>query len=315
MLLIFINLGTGGKKMKKAVSLLLSFVMVMSVFAVSLQAFASDYVADSDARSMLTTINDFRTGSDAWYWNESDTEKVQATGLATLQYDEELEKIAKIRAEELSRGNGTEYFSHTRPDGTKYYTCTVKDANGNTVASSGENIAVGLGGPMSVEGAFNAWLEKDNPYSGQGHRRNMLKNTFVRIGIAGYVCDNGNTYWVQEFGVSKDGGAPVAPVVVKKANTLKASAKKVTVKYSKLKKKNQTINVGKAMTVSNAKGTVSYKKSSGNGKITINKKTGKITVKKGLKKGTYKVKIKVTAAGNATYKAATKTVTVKIKVK
>ena len=38
-------------------------------------------------------------------------------------------------------------------------------------------------------------------------------------------------------------------------------------------------------------------------------------MKKGLKKGTYKVKVKVKAAGNANYKAsAWKTVTFKIKV-
>ena len=42
---------------------------------------------------------------------------------------------------------------------------------------------------------------------------------------------------------------------------------------------------------------------------------GKVTVKKGLKKGTYKVKVKVKAAGNKNYKAATKTVTFKINVK
>ena len=48
----------------------------------------------------------------------------------------------------------------------------------------------------------------------------------------------------------------------------------------------------------------------------VNTKTGKITVKKGLKKGTYKVKVKVKAAGNANYKASKeKTVTVTVKVK
>ena len=101
----------------------------------------------------------------------------------------------------------------------------------------------------------------------------------------------------------------------KKANTLTVKSKTATVKYKNLKKKDQTIARKKSMTISKAQGTVSYTKSSGNKKITINKKTGNITVKKGLKKGTYKVKIKVKAAGNATYKAATKTVTVKIKVK
>jgi len=46
----------------------------------------------------------------------------------------------------------------------------------------------------------------------------------------------------------------------------------------------------------------------------VNKKNGKITIKKKLKRGTYKLKIKVTAAGNASYKPGSKTITVKIKV-
>ena len=62
-------------------------------------------------------------------------------------------------------------------------------------------------------------------------------------------------------------------------------------------------------------GKMTYSKASGNKKITINKKTGKITVKKGLKKGTYKVKMKVRAAGNTNYNAAVKSVSFKIKVK
>ena len=40
-----------------------------------------------------------------------------------------------------------------------------------------------------------------------------------------------------------------------------------------------------------------------------------VFIKKGLKKGTYKLRIKVTAAGNSKYKPATKTVTVKLKIK
>ena len=51
------------------------------------------------------------------------------------------------------------------------------------------------------------------------------------------------------------------------------------------------------------------------GKITIAKKTGKVTIKKGLKKGTYTVKVKVKAAKTRNYNALTKTVTFKIKVK
>ena len=67
---------------------------------------------------------------------------------------------------------------------------------------------------------------------------------------------------------------------------------------------------------SKGQGAKTYVKKSGNKKITIAKKTGKVTVKKGLKKGTYKVKVKVKAAGNANYKASkVKTVTFKVIVK
>ena len=44
-------------------------------------------------------------------------------------------------------------------------------------------------------------------------------------------------------------------------------------------------------------------------------KNGKITVKKGLKKGTYRIQVKVTAAGNDIYKKMTKKVYVTIIVK
>ncbi|MBQ7203799.1 MAG: leucine-rich repeat domain-containing protein [Eubacterium sp.] len=100
----------------------------------------------------------------------------------------------------------------------------------------------------------------------------------------------------------------------KKKNPLVAKGKTVTVKYAKLKKKNQTVLKKDAFKISNAKGKVSFKKSSGNKKIAVNS-AGKITVKKGLKKGKYTIKVKVTAAGNATYKKITKTVTVTIRVK
>ncbi len=111
-----------------------------------------------------------------------------------------------------------------------------------------------------------------------------------------------------------EGEKAVNFVINKAPNTLKAKGKKVTVKYGKLKKKAQTIKRAKAITVKNAVGKVTYKKVKGNKKITV-AKNGKITVKKGLKKGTYTVRIKVTAAGNSNYNAAVKTVKVKIRVK
>lgn len=105
------------------------------------------------------------------------------------------------------------------------------------------------------------------------------------------------------------------PKCAKYANPLKIKAKTATIKYKKLKKKKQTLAVSKVMSVSGAQGTVTYAKVKGNKKITINKTTGKVTVKKKLKKGKYKVQIKVTAAGTTAYNSGSKTVTVTIRVK
>ena len=93
--------------------------------------------------------------------------------------------------------------------------------------------------------------------------------------------------------------------------TVKASAKKV--KAKKLKKKAQAVSVLK---VSGAQGSVTYGELKGtSAKLKINAKTGKITVKKGTKKGAYKAKVQIKAAGTANYNAVSKTVTVKVKVK
>ena len=66
-----------------------------------------------------------------------------------------------------------------------------------------------------------------------------------------------------------------------------------------------------------AKGKVTYTRvAKGSSKyLKVNKKTGAITVKKGAPKKTLAVKVKVQAKGNANYKAATKTITVKVRVK
>lgn len=100
--------------------------------------------------------------------------------------------------------------------------------------------------------------------------------------------------------------------IVKAKNPLTVKGSTKTVKYKTLKKKAVSI---KALTVKKNMGSLSYKKVSGNKKITVNTKTGKLTVKKGTKKGTYTIKIKVTAKGTGNYKSGAKTATVKIKVK
>ena len=111
------------------------------------------------------------------------------------------------------------------------------------------------------------------------------------------------------------GSKTVSFTINKTKQPMTVKAKTVTVKASKLKKKNLTVSRSKALTLKKAKGTVTYKKIKGPKKISIDKKTGKITLKKGLKKGSYSLKVKVTAKGTTNYLKGSKTVTIKIKVK
>ncbi len=111
-----------------------------------------------------------------------------------------------------------------------------------------------------------------------------------------------------------EGEKSVTVVVSKNANTLSAKGKSVKVSLAKLNKKDQKVKASAAVKVAKAVGKVTYVKKSGNKAVKV-AKNGKITVKKGLKKGTYKVKVTVKAAGNASYNKASKTVTVKIVVK
>lgn len=102
------------------------------------------------------------------------------------------------------------------------------------------------------------------------------------------------------------------PVSKKQMPAIKVKVTSKVLKAKALKKKAQTIDIKPSV---NSKGKLSFKKISGSGKIKVNKNTGKLTVKKATKKGNYTVKLQVTAAAKGNYKAARKTITIKIKVK
>ncbi len=85
-----------------------------------------------------------------------------------------------------------------------------------------------------------------------------------------------------------------------------------TVHLSKVKKAKQTVS---PITVRNARGRVTYTRKSGFRCLTVDSKTGKITVKKGTKAGTYIAYIRVAAAGDKNFRKLAKTVKVKIIVK
>ena len=182
---------------KRITAIVLSILMMMSVaLSTTISAFAANATTVSvigtygqtDARKMTSAVNSFRAGKDAWYWNSNNKTKHTCSGLKSLTYDYDLERVAMQRAAEIAV-----VWSHTRPNGQSCF--TAYNYNSSTM---GENIAAGS---STWEATLKQWREDDDNYVGQGHRRSMLSNQFTAIGIAHFVC-NGVHYWVQEFAAS-----------------------------------------------------------------------------------------------------------------
>lgn len=148
------------------------------------------------AQSVLKMINDFRTDPvQAWELDENGNQ-VYHSNLHALTYDYNLEQIAIQRAFEIAVK-----FSHTRPNGQNCFSVT---SGGKS--SSGENIAIGY---ASDSAAFIGLREDNEDYKDQGHRRNMLRESFKCVGLA-HVVVNGVHCYVQEFGTWSGSGSPSA---------------------------------------------------------------------------------------------------------
>lgn len=106
----------------------------------------------------------------------------KAVGASSLVEDKTLHKYAMIRAEEIS-----DYFSHTRPDGT---TILSKVFEMGIFYTAAENIAYGQGSPKE---AIDAWMS-----STMGHREALLSTNYTHCGI-GYFKSDGIYYWAMIF--------------------------------------------------------------------------------------------------------------------
>ena len=95
-------------------------------------------------------------------------EQRAAYGLSALKMDAELQRVAKIKAQDLVDNN---YFSHNSPTyGSPF---DMMKSFGITYKAAGENIA----GNSTLKGAVTAWMNS------QGHRENILSNAYNYTGI------------------------------------------------------------------------------------------------------------------------------------
>lgn len=189
-------------RLRRALALLLTLCIFTAAHPLA-AAEDEGHFEQEEARTMLGMINDFRTGTETWYWNEDNKTKTWCRDLKPLTYDRTLEQVAMVRAKELA----TLYdHNHKRPDGTDCFTAYPK----GQYNYKGENIAMGYPSAktvMGVETVWNSqtqmeddgWLEAAVGYEEQGHRRTMLNADFTFVGVGHYV-ENGVHYWAQEFG-------------------------------------------------------------------------------------------------------------------
>lgn len=173
------------------------------------------------------------------------------------------------------------------------------------------------------DGSGTESLISEQEYETGVNYNEVKEYTFKAIGLGTYrvtfghmTYDNTWYYWKYSGTVWQD------TCVVKKArkaNPMTVKAKTVSFSASKLKSKACSVKAAKAFTVKKAKGTVTYKAVKSITKNSLKKvkvaKNGMVSAKKGTAKGAYKLKVKVTAAGNSTYAPKSKTVELTVKVK
>jgi hypothetical protein len=268
-------------------------------------------------------------------FTNSDSGEITTTPVPTTEPDtgiddtEQPPYVKKVNPVKISSSDFTFDKDNAPGDDGVFYPFTVTNAQGeitySLVSGTDENDV-----PYFTDSEYIIL----NEYNGELVLKNNTPNGTYKIKVRIYAAGNDFYYskaLVKTVRFTVTGSNPLTPtekpssqssapqIKVKKANTLSLSAKTVKVKSKKLKKKKQTV---KPLTIKNAKGEVTVTKvKKGSAaklfkKITVNKKTGAITIKKGkYAKKTYKIKLKITANGNSDYNSKTLTKVVKIKVK
>ena len=122
----------------------------------------------SDEKEVFNLINKQRT----------------ANGLSALKVDNEVQRVAKIKAQDMVNNN---YFSHNSPTyGSPFEMLQNFKVSYKT---AGENIA----GNSSNSGAVNAWMNSS------GHKANILNSSFNYTGIGVVSSPKYGKVYVQMF--------------------------------------------------------------------------------------------------------------------
>lgn len=123
------------------------------------------------------------TAQEYYAWNLLNEDRI-ANGLAPLQLDQELSRIARIKSEDMNANN---YFAHESP--TYGNAANMLRLFGYSFNGVGENIAHHAT-VLKAQAAF---------MSSSGHRANILGSQWSKVGIGVSYDKNGSVYVTQIF--------------------------------------------------------------------------------------------------------------------
>jgi uncharacterized YkwD family protein/spore coat assembly protein SafA len=112
-------------------------------------------------------------------------EERSRAGLKPLEMDWELERVARMKSQDMADKG---YFSHQSPTYGSPFDMMKKF--GISFKQAGENIASGQRTPEEV---MTSWMNS------QGHRANILKPDYTHIGVGYYRGGSYGHMWTQQF--------------------------------------------------------------------------------------------------------------------
>ncbi|HJX61603.1 MAG TPA: CAP domain-containing protein, partial [Dehalococcoidia bacterium] len=112
-----------------------------------------------------------------------------AAGLPSLQLDPDLAMVARERSNDMAQRG---YFGHVSPTGETI--SSLMQSHGVAYSWCGENIAYNnFGDDQTVAVVLSAWM------ASPGHRDNVLRSTFSRVGVGVALGGSGVKYYTAVF--------------------------------------------------------------------------------------------------------------------
>ena len=139
--------------------------------------------SNANSSSNKTTTNSAMTADEQEVFNLINQQRTN-NGLSALKMDSEVQRVAKIKAQDMATNN---YFSHTSPTyGSPF---DMLSSFKISYKSAGENIA----GNSSNKAAVTAWMNSS------GHKANILNSSYNYTGIGVVSSSKYGKIYVQMF--------------------------------------------------------------------------------------------------------------------